>query len=79
MLFRSEILVRIAQVVFSKEFLRENGVTKAQAQEMMRWLTEHLGMIRVLSIRTVLQLASMVKTDEDWKDMAEVTMLGRRS
>ena len=76
---KREILVRIAQVVFSKEFLRENGVTKAQAQEMMRWLTEHLGMIRVLSIRTVLQLASMVKTDEDWKDMAEVTMLGRRS
>ena len=47
--------------------------------EVRRWLTEHLGMIRVLSIRTVLQLASMVKTDEDWKDMAEVTMLGRRS
>lgn len=76
---KREILVRIAQVVFSKEFLRENGVTKPQAQEMMRWLTEHLGMVRVLSIRTVLQLASMVKTDEDWKDMAEVTMLGRRS
>lgn len=75
---KREILVRVGQVVFSQSFLKENGITKVQSQEMMKWLAPNLSRVRVLSIRTVLQLASLVKTDEDWKSMAEAIMLKPR-
>lgn len=74
---KREVLVRIGQVVFSTEFLSASGLSKAQAQEMMRWLTPNAHRVRVLSIRTILQLASLVKTSGDWKDMADSLM--RRS
>lgn len=72
---KTEVLVRITQVVRSPEFLRENGITKVQAGQMMRWLSQNLGRVRVLSIRTVLQLASLIKTDDEWEEMAEAIML----
>jgi len=75
---KREILVRIAQVVFSKGFLQEQGISKDQAKELMAWLTTHLDRIRLLSIRSVVQLADMMKTDSDWQNMAEVIMFGRR-
>lgn len=75
---KREVLVRIGQVVFSDSFLRDNSVTREQAKELMKWLTENLGRVRVLSIRTILQLANLVKTDSDWRDMAKVTMLKSR-
>ena len=76
---KREILVRIAQVVFSKEFLQEQGINKTQAKELMAWLTTNLDKIRLLSIRSMVQLAEMLKTDDDdWKDMAEVVMFGRK-
>lgn len=72
---KREVLVRISQVVYSPEFLKNNGVTQAAAKEMMAWLTANLARVRVLSIRTILQLVTLVKTDGDWKDMAEAIML----
>jgi ABC-type uncharacterized transport system ATPase subunit len=72
---KREVLVRITQVVQGQEFLRENGVTKTQAGEMMRWVSNNIARVRVLSIRTVLQLASLIKTDEDWKNMANAILL----
>lgn len=72
---KREILVRITQVVQGQDFLKENGLTRMQAGEMLRWLSVNLNRVRVLSIRTVLQLASLIKTDAEWKDMAEAIML----
>jgi hypothetical protein len=74
---KREVLVRIGQVIYSDTFLRENGVTKDAAKEMMAWLTANLARVRVLSIRTILQLVQLVKTDGDWKDMAEAIVLRR--
>lgn len=75
---KREIMVRISQVVFGVEFLRENGLKKEQSQEMMRWLTPNLHRVRTLSIRTVLQLASLVRTDDNWEEMANAIMLKAR-
>ena len=75
---KREVLVRIGQVCYSTEFLRDNELSKAQAQEMMKWLTAHLSRVRVLSIRTVLQLCSLVKTDGQWQDMALSIMLSKK-
>jgi len=72
---KREVLVRITQVVQGQDFLRENGITKAQAGQLMRWLSPNLARVRTLSIRTVLQLASLIKTDEDWMNMANAIML----
>ena len=76
---KREIFVRISQVVFSKEFLKESGLKTEQAKEMMEWLRLHVDRVRTLSIRTILQLASLVKTDPDWQAMAEVIMLKKAS
>ena len=75
---KREILVRIGQVVFSKDFLRDNDLGKEQARDMMVWLTNNLSRVRTLSIRTILQLVSLVKTDDDWKAMAHTIMLKPR-
>ena len=75
---KREILVRIGQVVFSQSFLRESGMSKAEAKQMMAWITRNLGRVRTLSIRTVLQLASLIKTDNDWESMAASLMLRSR-
>lgn len=72
-----EVLVRITQVVRTAEFMRENGISKTQVGQMMRWLTQNLSRVRVLSIRTVLQLASLIKTDDEWEMMAASIMLKR--
>ena len=72
---RREIMVRIGQVVFSQQFLTNNNITRQEAQEMVVWLRLHLDRVRVLSIRTVLALVTLVKSVENWKDMAEVTLL----
>jgi hypothetical protein len=74
---KREVLVRISQVIYSNEFLRDNGIGKDAAKEMMSWLTANLARVRVLSIRTILQLVTLVKTDGDWKDMAGAIMLRR--
>ena len=45
---------------------------------MMRWLNHNLNRVRTLSIRTILQLASLVKTDDEWEKMADAVMLRTR-
>lgn len=72
---KREVMVRIGQVVFSNEFLSNNDLTRTEAQEMVTWLSDNLERVRVLSIRTIIQLTNMVKTTGSWKDMAEVLML----
>lgn len=75
---KREVLVRIGQVVFSESFMREVEITREQAKSMLKWLTANHQRVRTLSIRTVLQLASLIKTDEDWESMANAVMLRTR-
>tara|TARA_R110000868_G_scaffold162905_1_gene394912 strand:+ start:10732 stop:11586 length:855 start_codon:yes stop_codon:yes gene_type:complete len=72
---KTEVFVRVKQVVFDEDFLADNLLTKGQAQDMVQWLEQHLTKVRVLSIRTVIQMANFVKTDHNWKDMAEMLLL----
>lgn len=72
---KREVLVRIKQVSHSAEFLSNNGITSEQADVMISWLSKHVNQLRTLSIRTALQLASLLKTDSEWEEMAEVIML----
>jgi hypothetical protein len=72
---KTEVFVRVKQVVFDADFLADNRLSKKQAEDMVQWLDQHLERVRVLSIRTVIQMANFVKTDRDWQDMAEALLL----
>jgi hypothetical protein len=75
---RREIFVRILQVVGSGEFRKLNGLSKEQVAEMVSWLNANLNRVRVLSIRTVLQLSDLVLTAPDWRKMAEAIILKKK-
>ena len=72
---KREVLVRIGQVVYSEKFLAANNISRKQAESMMAWLAPNVNRVRVLSIRTVLQLADLVKVDSNWQYMADDLML----
>jgi ABC-type dipeptide/oligopeptide/nickel transport system ATPase component len=72
---KREVLVRIAQVIYSERFLTDNNITRAEAEAMMSWLAPNINRVRVLSIRTVLQLADLVKVDSDWQSLADTLVL----
>ena len=72
---KREVLVRIAQVVYSERFLTDNNITREQAEAMMAWLGANVNRVCVLSIRTILHLASLIKVDSDWHHMADNTIL----
>jgi hypothetical protein len=72
---RREIFVRLMQVVNTHDFMVDNGINSDQAAIMLDWVYQNLDRVRVLSIRTAVQVAAMIKTDPDWKDMAEVLVL----
>jgi len=73
-----EIMVRINQVVRNTTMLEDLGVSKMHADEIMDWMDSHKETLRSLSIRTILQLASFIKTSpRSWKMIAEATMIKR--
>lgn len=72
---KREVLVRIAQVVYSEKFLTENLISRKQAESIMAWLAPNVNRVTVLSIRTVLQLANLIKIDTNWQAMADELML----
>ncbi len=73
-----EIMVRINQVVRNTTMLEDLGVSKMHADEIMDWMDSHKETLRSLSIRTILQLASFIKTSPRcWKMIAEATMIKR--
>lgn len=73
---KREIYVRVGQVVFQQSFLDEHEITKQDAQQMVKWISENLNDIRVLSVRTVLQLIGFRNTHPTrWEMLAKATML----
>jgi len=73
---KREVLVRIGQVMFSPGFLQDNELTPGMSRDIMAWLTRWHNRVRVLSIRTAIQLANFMHTDPtEWQELAEETML----
>lgn len=76
---KREVLARIMQVATTDEFLKIAKVSKTEAVEMCRWCAEHLRKFRHLSIRTILHLATLRRTNKTtWEDNAEVTLFNRK-
>ena len=73
-----EVMIRINQVIRNTNILRDLGVGMDSADEIVAWMFKHKDTVRSLSIRTLLQLASFIKTDaKNWKVIAEAVMVKR--
>jgi hypothetical protein len=71
-----EILIRIKQVIATSDLISEQGLNEEEGEMLIEWLSTHAERMRELSIRSVLKLASYMKTDGDeWLDTAETMML----
>lgn len=69
------IMIRVEQVISESSMLADLGVNKGQAAEIIGWMHQNLDKLRSVSLRTVIQLASFIKTTNDWKTIANATMM----
>jgi len=75
---KQEIMIRINQVIRNSNILAELGVSSSHGDEILAWMKKNQDNIRSLSIRTILQLASFIKTSPNgWEAIAKATMLKR--
>lgn len=71
-----EILIRVKQIIESTDIVEEQGLSDQQGEELIEWLDKNFDKMREVSIRTVLKIATYMKTDYNtWSDMAEVMLL----
>lgn len=70
-----QIMVRVEQVMSESSMLEELGLSKGQAAEVLGWMNQNLDRLRAVSLRTVIQLASFIKTSPNWVSLAQATML----
>lgn len=69
------ILIRVRQVLEESSLRDDLDLDDIQVHEIVTWLEENVSRLRSLSIRTVIQLAGFVKTTDDWRSLANVTLL----
>ena len=73
-----EIMLRIKHVVKTTKIMEQLGIDSDNADEILDWLYENADNLRDLSIRTIIELASYVRTSPNtWKTIASVTMIRR--
>ena len=71
-----EVFLRLKWIVTHTNIIKDNGLTKQQGEEIIAWLDSNKEKMREISIRSVLKLASYIKSDTiDWVDTAEIMML----
>lgn len=54
-------MIRVKSVVRDSEILSGSGLTEQEQSEIMRYLEEHAGQLRELSLRTVVKLTSIMR------------------
>lgn len=69
------IMVRVEQVLEESEMKDNLKISDSEAAEIVEWMHDNIDKLRSVSLRTVIQLASFVKTTKDWREMAECTLL----
>lgn len=71
------LLARVESVCRGTDMLRKDGIalSDTQIEDVIRWVKDNFASLRSLSLRTAMQLAGLIKTSDDWKADAKVTML----
>lgn len=73
---KESIMIRIEQIVAETDFgTKTLGLPKAKVDACLSYLNENLDRLRVLSLRSMIQLAGMVKTTNEWQKLANATLL----
>ena len=72
------IMIRVEQVLAESTMLSDLNVSKGHAAEILGWMNANLDSLRSVSLRTVIQLASFIKTSNNWQALASATMLKAR-
>lgn len=75
---RREVMARVRQVLLTQEFMMLHGATISEVQAVDAWLLANFKEMRTLSIRSALQLLSLLRSSPaHWEQTARVTMLRR--
>jgi len=69
------IMIRVEQVLTDSTLAEDLNLNSDEVEDILDFMKSNVKRLRQLSIRTVLQLASFIKTTEDWQVIAEATML----
>lgn len=70
------IMLRIKQVIMNTDMLDKKGMTDFEKDMMITWMDENSNKLRVLSLRTALQLSSLIRmSPNDWERIANTTLL----
>lgn len=72
-----EIMIRVEQVMAESTLREDLKLNETQAVEIIDWMQHNITALRSVSIRSVVQLASFVRTTDEWKNIAKATMLRR--
>lgn len=70
------IMLRIRQVVFGTDMLDKKGFSEEEKTMIVDWMQLNVEKLRVLSLRTALQVAALVRMKPgDWERVARTTLL----
>lgn len=70
------IMIRIKQVVYGTDMLDKKGFTDEEKNMIIEWMEDNVSNLRVLSLRTALQVASLMRMKPtDWQRVARTTLL----
>lgn len=70
-----DIMIRVEDVIANSDMLVDKGLSKFEETELVAWMRDNVERLRNVSLRTALFIADFMKTDADWKDIAEVTLI----
>ena len=70
-----EKLLRIKQVAADSNLFAENDLTQEQGEEVISFIEENQHRLRELSIRTLVKCAELRNVSDNWKRVAQLTIL----
>lgn len=70
-----DIMIRVEDVIANTDMLIDKGLSVSQETELVHWMKTNVERLRNVSLRTALFIADFIKTDADWQDIAEVTLI----
>jgi len=72
---RNELGVWVEHVAVNGKIFAREGLTPSQSTAVSAFLRKHRNQLRELSLRTVLKIAQLVKTHNNWESMARILLL----
>jgi hypothetical protein len=72
---RKSIMAHVENLAFTTPMLFSKGITHDQVTTAINWLKENCEDLRTLCNRTAQKLAQFIATDDEWEEVARITLL----